>query len=211
MLWSFPFRKSHLSLVQNPRVHEFHSQTWSAPRKYETLPLATIRTLLVFTGTRSRAARLHFPTMQNSIQCTATEIPSVKVFFSHIGQANISPFFSLFLFSFFEETLDPWKDMICILTTPGLDLGSRSLLSKNTCGSSVLLSVWILPPPAEGVWHKRTVYLLLSGISFFFFFIPFLFLWVWTLMTHNCAKFLQFPPPCVQRCLPNLTIEINCS
>lgn len=131
-------------------------------------------------------------------------------FFFHIGQGNISPFFSLFLFSFFEETLDPWKDMICILTTPGLDLGSRSLLSKNTCGSSVLLSVWILPPPAEGVWHKRTVYLL-SGISFFFFFIPFLFLWVWMLMTHNCAKFMQFPPSCVQSCLPNLTIEINCS
>lgn len=49
----------------------------------------------------------------------------------HTGAGGILPHLSILV------SLDPRKDTVCILTTPGLASGGRGLLSKNTRGSSV--------------------------------------------------------------------------
>lgn len=79
------------------------------PWKYETLPLATNRNLLIFTGIRLPAAGLHFPTIQDSIHCTAAIIPSMSVGFfsvqfpSTLAWVTFLPFFSPFFF-FWRDT-----------------------------------------------------------------------------------------------------------
>lgn len=94
---------------------------------------STDRSLLVFTGTASRHS-FTFPTIQRCLRCTAGRTPSSDTVARPSHWASLSPG-SLFL-----ESHDRWKDMICILTTAGLLLGSRGVLSKNTPGSSVHLS-----------------------------------------------------------------------
>lgn len=106
-----------------------------------------------------------FPTIQRCLRCTAAKTPSLCVFSEHrpTHWAWLSPG-SLSL-----ESHDPWKDMICILTTAGLLLGSRGVLSKNTPGSSVHLShagfhysylpQLMLPEPSRSfaTWSERMV------------------------------------------------------
>lgn len=82
------------------------------------------------------SAHLHFFTIQRCLRCTAAKTPSLCVFSEH--RHHTGPHF-LQVPSLLESH-DPWKDMICILTTAGLLLGSRGVLSKNIPGSSVHLS-----------------------------------------------------------------------